>query len=31
MSTKAFELAKESFAAVGVDVEAAIETLKKVQ
>lgn len=30
MSTKAFELAKEAYAAVGVDVEAAIETLKKV-
>ena len=30
MSTKAFELAKEAYAAVGVDVEAAIATLKKV-
>ena len=30
MSTKAFELAKETFATFGVDVEAAIETLKNI-
>jgi L-rhamnose isomerase len=30
MSTKAFELAKESFAAFGVDVEAAIEKLSNI-
>ena len=30
MSTKAFELAKESFAAYGIDVEAAIEKLSNI-
>ena len=30
MSTKAFELAKETFASFGVDVEAAIEKLQNI-